>query len=219
MLVSVSLRRVLPLAVGGAVALGPGYADAVKCDSPISETFALTLMEITRDGEPADDPLRLGEIDELINSGSGGVGILLWAGVGVEEHLATRYELSTAITPTDGARRHIDESNARKSRGVLCGGIPYRAIQPGVYTFTETQGSGSDDPSPLENPVVTIAADRRPVTLDFDFDGSSWTAVYAVDEAFFEADEGCGCTTDAPSNGPAALFVVLGLLGIRRRRL
>jgi hypothetical protein len=204
--------------MGCAIALASSEAKAVKCVPYVSETFELSLGEVMRDGMPAEDPLQLEAIRELVDTGPEGESILLWTGLGTGlDELDKHYDLDSEITPTAGAQRHIDESNARKTRNVLCGGTPFRAIVPGVYVFSHDH-EGDEGPAPLEDPVVTIAADRRPVTLEFEYDGSSWTAVYEVDAASFEADEGCGCSTDARCGGPALLLVLLGVLGRRRRR-
>lgn len=208
---------VFPLAMGCAAALAPGEARAVKCSPYVSETFELSLRELLRDGMPAEDPLQLEAIRQLVATGPDGSDVLLWTGLGSGlDELDNRFVLDAEITPTAGAQRHIDESNARQTRGVLCRGTPFRAIVPGVYVFSRNHHD-DEGPAPLEDPVVTLAADRRPVTLEFDYDGASWTAVYDVDAALFEGHEGCGCSTDGRSAGPAALLVLLGLLGLRRR--
>ncbi|MCX4243071.1 MYXO-CTERM sorting domain-containing protein [Paraliomyxa miuraensis] len=216
-----SLLRVpapLGLLICGAIAVfATGNAGATTCITYQPEIFELTFREITRDGTATEDPVGLGEIREMDSTVSqDGEGVLLKV-EGDDKSLAKFYALDSTITPTDAVQAHIDEIDGKSTRGgALCPGVPLEVVRPGIYVFSRDWGGG-DGSAIIEDPVVTVPADRQQVLLDFDYSGSAWTAVYDVDATHFDGEEpGCGCSTAPSDRGWTMVLVFLGLLGLRR---
>jgi MYXO-CTERM domain-containing protein len=197
-----------------AAAVATTDAQAGPCAPYIPEDFDLGLIDVTRDGTPAEEPVELGRIYKLTYAS---MGLLLSKGRDAESWDRRNFTLDSEIAPTPGAQAEIDEGDDRRTRGLglQCSGTPYRTIRPGVY-LQDQDDDYSTNSWNIGEPMLTVREDRRRVILEFDYDGSDWTAVYDVDRAYFRGD-GCGCTSGPPS-APMAVLVLLGLCGLRRRR-
>ena len=202
---------------GSATVLASADAGATTCNPVTPERVTVSFAEVTRDDGARDDPFGLDKFNTLIQSAEfedelGFCGPIVldpkgWCG---------DFEFDEAITPSPTAQAYIDNWQSQRNNGLFCDDIPYALIRPGIY-LPEADGNSARrwQESPFEDPLLTVDADRKTVTFEFESEGTHWTSVYDVEGGRFES--GCGgCSTHRrASAGPVILF---GLLWLSRRR-
>ncbi|EDM81076.1 hypothetical protein PPSIR1_25891 [Plesiocystis pacifica SIR-1] len=211
----------LTLTAGVGAGLAPASAEALSCAGEHGEELELELQTIERDGEA----VALELADEVPGTwafrlipGSGGSLTLNDEGYG----RWTYFDLDTAIDPTPEVANYIEASEARRTSGRVCGGIPFVAAKPGVYALDELDSVGELEGG-LEMPegtVLTLDAAREVVTVEFETEAGAHVLSYEVVDFYFPEDRDSGCSVTSSPSGPAGLAWSLGLLalvGWRRR--
>ena len=210
-----ALIRLAPCLSAAVVALLPvGRAHATKCNRVMAEYLDLSPVEIRRGRVLVDDDaIGLGDIRVVTSSQASDTGVEVSE---VPWNLAAGWELEEPLPPTGAAKARIEEYEGRRARRSLrCGRLAYQPVQPGVYV----PGQAPDDegfPSVFVDPVLTIAADRETVTLEFEYLQADWVARYQVEGARY-LSSGCQCSSDTGTGTGATLLGLLALLGVARR--
>jgi hypothetical protein len=161
----------------------PARASARSCIRHAYETMTISLGGVFQGDKAVPRPPALLDLDELINSGDMGRGILLWQKQTMG--FAKFYKLRTPAPPTPEAARYI-ESVSKDKLKTACGyPVSYTPILPGVYPFEQEHSDGARVPRGVEDPVLSISADRKRATLEFSIAKVRYRAEYQVTRAYF----------------------------------
>lgn len=210
----------LVLGFSAAAVLSASSANALSCVEYIEETLELHLASVTSEGEEVEALAGVDTLDQILTSGGNGEGLLFWAGdADASEDHGKFYTLDMEIEPTEEVAEYIEEQSARRTGGSVCSGIPFRPVLPGVYLFSDNYLDPTGEPKHIDDPVVTIPADRETVVLEFNVDDTAYTATYEVEDFYFDYDEsGCGCSATPRAGSGAWALGLAGLLLFRRGR-
>ena len=200
--------------VASPLGLASPRVDATTCD-PIGERIELEFLAATRDGQrEASAPVELFSLRELVAISEGGV--LAWEGETPDDRSSGLvYVIESEIEPTADVHDYLDETAEKRARSVGCPPQPYLVARPGVYSFAREHGL--EVARAIEDPVLTIAADRELVSVAFALDGEAWVVDHAVTDVDLAGCGGCTVTRDGRGSIVAlALLVIIGVLRPRR---
>lgn len=186
-------------------------AIAKSCIGHAYEHMEVELVAVRHDGKIVPKPPALLPLDQALNSGAAGKGILFWRHE--DMGFAKFYQLERTDAPTPKVRAYL-EAAATKRLKTSCGyDVAYTPILPGRYAFSEEHGDGAKTPKGIESPVLVVAPGRAELTLEFGVAGVRYEASYRVKCAHFtwEASDETQCAPmeatparlGAPSVAPA----------------
>lgn len=162
-------------------------AAANTCIEHAYERMAIELTEVRRDGEVVAKPPELGDLDEILNSGDQGRGVLLWNRKTMNP--AKFYRLNEEVAAIPLVKRHIDAASARTLKTGCGYTVAYTPILPGRYGFKWEHSDGSKTSRAIDDPVVDVAPGRGTVALRFTLAGRAHQATYAVRCATFDWED------------------------------
>lgn len=169
------MTRLVPLLTLALV--WPAQAQAKKCIAHAPELLELDLQGVYQGKTRVPTPAFLEDRATLTNPAGDGKTLLLQNEP--EGHVAKLFALGRALPPAKVAQAALARV-ARKRHRTACGtDIPYRPVRPGLYPFQAEQ-SGRKTSLLIDEPELTVAADRRSVELRFAIKKLGYVARYRV---------------------------------------
>jgi len=212
---------VLAAGLGAGLCAAPSPARALSCETHNGEQLDVELVSAERDGTPL-------ELDALAGVGARWISEISrsW-----DERVVVRdedhnkfvgLELDMAIDPSAEVTDYIADAEARRDGGgLLCGGLDYVPVYPGVYMLD----AGDEDLEWPEGGTLTIDAARETVVVEYSNVVGDYVLTYEVVDFYFPGDDegGCSVADAGDATTPLGALGGLGLLGLgawraRRRR-
>ncbi len=178
------MTRTIPTVLAIVTLLSARDAKATSCIDHAWETMDVRIVGVTSNGEPVQPPLQLLPLDLLLNSSEKGRWILFTQKDSYDH--GKFYEIAGTVQPTEGVSAYI-EAASEWSLDTDCGyEVGYTPIVPGRYAFVEEHMGGGKVSKDIDDPVLSISADRLTATLEFSAGGVPYVATYRITCAYFD---------------------------------
>ncbi len=159
-------------------------ADARSCIDHAYEHMEVERVSVESGGKTVDAPPELHPLNEVLNSGYGGKGLLFWE---KETMGFSKFYLLDRVSTPDVSVQSYLTSTAARTLETSCGyDVQYTPILPGEYPFAEEHLTGAKTSAGIDHPRVVVAPDRKQVELFFGVGPTEYRAVYRVTCAYFD---------------------------------
>lgn len=195
-----ALLLAAPLAL--AALLGSDRAEAMSCIGHAYERMKISLIEVQREGKVVQKPAELGDLDELLNSGNRGRGILMWNKATMSP--AKFYVIAEESPAALRVAGYIASQGKRTLMTACRYAVPYTPILPGRYRFEQEHGDGSKTSRGIDDPTLEIRPGRSMAELRFKLGGRAHVARYAISCASFEWEKGRESCAPFEPDSPSA---------------
>ncbi|MFO0565649.1 MAG: hypothetical protein U0263_08305 [Polyangiaceae bacterium] len=201
------MARPLTAFLGLALAAVGTRASAKSCVHHAYEHMDVELVDVRQAGKVVAAPPGLRPLDQALNSGEKGRGVLFWEAKTMG--FGKLYELDRVDPPTPKVLAYIESYRDRALRTECGSSVPYTPILPGRYVFSREHADGATVSRGVERPVLTVAPGRAELVLDFGVLGVRYQATYRVKCAYFDWEAGGLSERCAPSEASTGVATQL----------